>query len=276
MISHCLKTRISPLLMIILALFALVLQGCSSGGGGNDRGTSNADPSGYYTNTGDASVDDGAAGTINSFDDLQGMVSPDGQLMMLSVNTGVAYVGTLTVSGTNFTGSVTIYEAGVMTQNDVPIINGMITEGATLTGDLDGTGRAASGSFTLNYAEGMDNEPVVLDQVYYNLDWIPVNNSENFALSIEDEAITNFGSGGSGSGTFDSCRFGGDIEPIPGIHLYTLSGDMRGCVDDAVLIPETYSGLVSVRGTAPDDRLIVVLTNGTYGIIGEYSRNFIN
>ncbi len=30
-----------------------------------------------------------------------------------------------------------------------------------MTGDLDGTGRAAKGSFTLNYAPLADNEPVL-------------------------------------------------------------------------------------------------------------------
>jgi len=201
--------------------------------------------------------------------------------MMLSVNTGIAYVGTITVTEGNFTGSVTIYEAGVATQNDVPIINGMITQGARITGNLNGTGRAASGSFTLNYAGGMDNEPVALDQVYYNLDWIAVNNNDNFGLSIEEEPApgANFGSGGSGSGVFDNCKFlgSGRLEPVPGKHLYTISGDMRDCADstslaNGILMPVGYSGLVSVRGTAPDDRLIVVLTNGRYGIIGEYRR----
>ena len=234
----------------------------------------NADPAGYYTNTGDASVDDGASGTIDNLNDLQGLVSPDGDLMMLSVNTGIAYVGTITVTEGNFTGSVTIYEAGVAIEKDVPIINGMITQGSSMTGDLNGTGRAANGSFTLNYAGGMDNEPVVLDQVYYNLDWIPVNNSENFTLSINEEPApgTNFGNGGIGLGTFNNCDFLGRLEPVSGRHLYTISGDMSRCDDATILQPAGYSGLVSVRGTAPDDRLIVVLTNGTYGIIGEYIR----
>jgi len=277
MISHRLKMYFNP---IILVLFFLTIQGCGGGsGGGNDGGTSNADPSGYYTDSGFATVDDGAAGNIDSFNDLQGMVSPDGQLMMLSVNTGVAYVGTITVSGNSFTGSVTIYEAGVATQNDVPIINGMITQGATMTGDLNGTGRAANGSFTLNYAGAMGNEPVALDQVYYNLDWKTVNNNDNFTLSIEEESApgANFGNGSIGLGTFNNCDFLGRLEPVPGRHLYTILGDMRNCADstslaNGILMPAGYSGLVSVRGTAPDDRLIVVLTNGTYGIIGEYRR----
>jgi len=199
--------------------------------------------------------------------------------MMLSVNTGIAYVGTITVTEGNFTGSVTIYEAGVATQNDVPIINGMITQGSSMTGDLNGTGRAASGSFTLNYAGGMDNEPVVLDQVYYNLDWIAVNNNDNFNLSINEEPApdANFGSGGSGSGVFNRCDFQGRLEPVPERHLYTISGDMSGCnnstsLENGILMPVGYSGLVSVQGIAPDDRLIVVLTNGTYGIIEEYTR----
>jgi len=42
------------------------------------------DPAGYYTNTGD----DGVSGAIANLNDLQGLVSPDGKLMMLSVNAG--------------------------------------------------------------------------------------------------------------------------------------------------------------------------------------------
>jgi len=259
---------------MFLALFTLIMQGCGGGGEDNDGGKSNTNPSGYYTNTGDASVDDGAGGTIASLDDLQGLVSPDGQLMMLSVKTGVAYVGTYTVSGNNFSGLVDVYEAGVMIEKDVSVINGMITKGSTMTGDLDGTGRAAKGSFTLRYAGGLDNEPVELDMLYYNLDWKTVSNSDNFNLSIapEDAPIANFKSGGTGSGAFDNCRLAGRVEPIPGKHLYTVSGDMSRCEDDSILQPEGYSGLVSVRGTSPNDRLIVVLTNGTYGIIEEYKR----
>ena len=278
MTQPLLLSRLAPLLVIFLALFTLIVQGCGGGGGGNDR-ASNADPAGYYTNDGFASVDDGAGSTIENLNDLQGLVSPDKKLMMLSVKTGVAYVGTFTVSGNNFSGLVDVYEAGVMTQEDVPIINGLITQGATMTGDLDGIGRAAKGSFTLNYAGTLDNEPVELARVYYNLDWKPVNNSESFTISLEEETapIPNFSSGSFGLGKFDSCGFLGRIEPIPGRHLYTLSGGMSRCensnsLSNGILQPEAYSGLVSVRGTDPDDRLIVVLTNGIYGIIGEYKR----
>ena len=274
MTRSLLPTRLTPLLVMFLALFTLIVQGCGGGGGGNDGGASNTDPSGYYTSTGDASVDDGAGGMIANLDDLQGLVSPDGKLMMLSVKTGVAYVGTYTVSGNVFTGLVDVYEAGVMIEKDVSVINGMITKGSTMTGDLDGAGRAAKGSFTLRYAEAMDNGPVELDMVYYNLDWKRVSNTENFNITLEEETapISNFGSGGTGLGIFDNCTFRGRIEPIPNIHLYTLSGSMRDCLDSNILEPDVYSGLVSVRGIAPDDRLIVVLTNGIYGIIGEYSR----
>ncbi len=80
------------------------------------------DPAGYYTNTGD----DGVSGAIANLNDLQGLVSPDGKLMMLSVNAGLAYVGTFTVNETSFTGLVDVYEAGVMIEKDVSVINGRI------------------------------------------------------------------------------------------------------------------------------------------------------
>lgn len=262
------------LAMIFLALFALALQGCSSSGGDDDdSGEDNADPSGYYHNTGFVDVKAADDMTPRLVDNVQGMVH-DGQLMMLSDAENLSYVGTFTVSGNDISGSVSVYEAGVMTQDNVPL-TGLITADAMITGTLSGSG-AANGTFQLDYAPLADNGPVDMDMVIHTLDWDPVNNADSFLIIIADEAapIANFGSVASGFGTFDNCRFRGRIEPVPGTHLYTLSGTMRDCVntDTDILIPDAYSGLVSVRGIAPDDRLIVMLSNGAYGIHGEYSR----
>ena len=54
MTSHCLTTRFAHLPMLLLALFALVLQGC--GDGVRVLPQSDADSTGYYTTTGYAQV----------------------------------------------------------------------------------------------------------------------------------------------------------------------------------------------------------------------------
>ncbi len=227
------------------------------------------DPTGYYTNTGFVDVKAGDDMTQRLVTDIQGMVTGE-QLMLLSDTESLTYTGTFTMNENNFSGSVTLYEAGVMTQENIPV-NGLITEGARITGTLDGTG-AANGTFQLDYAPLADNGPVDMAMVIPTLGWSPVNNSESFTINIGDDVapIPNFGHGGSGQGVFDRCGFQGRIEPVLGVHLYTVSGVMNDCDNTDILMPETYSGLVSVRGTVPNDRLIVVLINGTYGISGEY------
>ena len=271
MTPHCLTTRFTYLPLMFLALFALALQGC--GDGVRILPPSDADPTGYYINTGFVQVmmADNTTPRVTTAD-FQGMVTGN-QFMMLGDTDNLTYVGTFTVSGNDISGTVTLYEAGEATQEDVPL-TGMVTATSKITGTLGGSG-AANGTFQLNYAPLGDNGPVDVAMVIHTLDWEPVTNADNFLISISDELvpIANFGSAGSGFGIFNRCGFLGRIEPVPGIHLYTLSGVMNDCDNTGILVPEAYSGLVSVRGIAPNDRLIVVLTNGAYGISGEYFRN---
>jgi len=133
-----------------------------------------ADPTGYYTNSGFVDVKAGDNTTQRLVQDLQGMVH-NGQLMMLSDTENLAYIGTFTVSGNDFSGSVTLYEAGVMVAENVPV-DGMITAQAKITGTLRGTG-AANGSFQLDYAA--DNGPVTLETVARLIRWRRMVNSDD-------------------------------------------------------------------------------------------------
>ena len=268
MTLHCLTTRFTYLPMMLLALFAMILQGCGDGVRILPPAQSDADPAGYYTNNGVLEVmmadNTTPRGAVT---DLQGMVH-DGQLMMLSDTENLTYVGTFTVSGNDFSGTVTVYEADVMIQQDVPL-TGQVTAGSKITGTLGGTG-AANGIFTLNYAPLADNGPVDMDTVIRANAWRPVVASSPIPnLGVNDDAVPvpNFNSSGLGSGIFNSCGFNGRVEPIAGVHLYTVSVTMKTCADVGVLAMQTYTGLVSVRGT---DRLILVLTNEAYDFSGEY------
>ncbi len=264
--------RLKLLLMIFLLLFVLMMQGCfhSSSGGGNG-GISNADPTGYYTNSGFVQVmmaDDTTPRVTEA--DFQGMVT-DSQFMMLSDTENLSYIGTFTVSGNELSGSVTLYEAGVMTQEDVPL-TAMITATSKITGTLGGAG-AANGTFQLNYA--MDNSEVTLDQVVRAFDWREVVNpnipSLDLANATDPAPAFNFSAGGSGSNIFSGCGYLGRMEPIVGTHLYSVSVTMDGCdpgTIDVEAVP-TYTGLASVRDLT-QDRFILALTNGTYDFSGEY------
>jgi len=226
------------------------------------------DPTGYYTNTGFVDVKAGDDMTQRLVTDIQGMVTGE-QLMLLSDTENLTYIGTFAMDENNFSGSVTLYEAGVMIQENVPV-NGLITEGARITGTLSGTG-AANGTFQLDYAA--DNGAVTLDQVVRVFGWEPVINENipvlNLANATLPEPAFNFRTSGTSSNIFGGCRYGGRMEPITGTHLYTVSVTMEDCDPGTADVQATpvYTGLASVRGT---DRFILALSNGAYDFSGEY------
>ncbi len=268
MTPHCLTTRFSHLPMALLALLILALQGCGDGVRILPPPVSNADPTGYYTNSGYVDVKASDNITLRRVTDMQGMVH-NGQLMMLSDTNNLTYVGTFTVSGNDFSGTVTLYEAGKKTQEDIPL-SGLITEGSKMTGTLGGTG-AANGTFQLDYAA--DNGPVDLALVVRINDWRSVVNLNIPSLDLSDATepapVFNVVAGGTGSNIFSGCSYRGHMEPIVGAHLYTVSVTMDSCSPgtiDVEAIPD-YTGLASVRGT---DRFILTLTNGAYDFSGEY------
>jgi hypothetical protein len=269
------RSRLARLPMMLLALFVVVLQGCSS----DDPApvvppvvppVVNADPTGYYINSGFVDVKAGDNTTQRLVTDVQGMVH-DGQLLMLSETENLTYVGTFSVNENDISGTVTVYEADVMTQENIPL-SGMITQGTRITGTLGGTG-VANGTFQLDYAA--DNGPVDMSMVVRLLSWEPATGSPPITPFIgvgDDTAPTpNFGSITSGSGVLNSCDFNGRIEPIAGVHLYSVSVIVSGCTNPSLLATPTYTGLVSVRSDVnANDRMIVVLTNGAYDFSGEY------
>jgi hypothetical protein len=258
--------RISRFLAVAtLMASSALLSGC----GGDDEAAAPVvvNPTGYYINTGDATVN---ADTMTplTISDLQGMVTST-QLTMLSANEILAYSGTITVTGNSYSGTVTVYESGVATQTGVPV-SGTITQGSTITGTLSGIGL---GTFTLDYAQAPGNNAVDNSMVQDNLSWQPVNDLVNVNVLITPDASPAFNlDASSGTGIFNSCDFVGRIDPIVGTHLYTVSGTMSNCTTTPAVMDLPYTGLASVRGTDPNDRFVMVVTNGEYGINEEYFR----
>ncbi|PCI11841.1 MAG: hypothetical protein COB71_11030 [Thiotrichales bacterium] len=263
------RTPLPPLRLMLLAVFTLALAGCfHSDDDPAPVPVPDANPTGYYTNSGFVDVKAGDNSTQRLVQNIQGMVH-NGQLMLLGDAEHLTYVGTFTVTGNDLSGTVTVYEADVMVQKDVPL-SGVITEGSKITGTLGGSG-VANGTFQLDYAT--DNGPVDMAMVARLLSWEPVAQSPPDIpfLSVSDIAvpIPNVGTATSGNNIFEGCNFNGRMEPIAGTHLYTVSVTMDNCngMGTGVDTIPTYTGLISVRGT---DRLILVLTNGAYDFSGEY------
>ncbi len=264
MTPQCQTIRFSHLPMMLLALFALALQGCGDGVRILPPAQSDADPAGYYTNTGTASVDNGAVGTID-ITDLQAMVDGN-QIMMMSTAEGLLYDGTITsINGDDFTADFTIY-----TDGDNPIAataSGTITEGSSITGTLTGSG-VGSGTFTLTYAMS-NNQAADLVRIKDRL-WDGQGAGPDYAFGINAQGVlaSRFAAS-SDVPIFNGCEINGAVAPISGTSLYEVAATLTSC-DEPAVDNTNYTGFaVSRTDSVADDTLVLVLSNGTYSPNGE-------
>lgn len=262
---------------LVLGLM-LTLQAC--GGGGGDDPTPpanvlNAVPTGYYNNTGTATVAGGTNNSQGSITDLQGMIH-NNRLIMLSAIQGLSYDGTIAVTGNNYSGTVAVYDDGTLLASNVPI-SGAINQGSTVTGTLTGTG-AGSGVFTLNYAAN-NSETAALSAVVRSTDWSAYIGGATFPFELFIRPTAGSTTTGTitenlaaGDGIFRACRMSGLIEPVSGTHLYTVSVTLSGCNPNTAA-DGTYTGLAATRtqnSSIPNDRLLFVITNGTFSPSSEF------
>ena len=260
MTSQCQTTRFPHLPMLLLALLALILQGC--GDGVRILPPSDADPTGYYINKGTASVDNGAGGTI-AIDDLQALV--DGKrIMMLSIANELLYDGTITsITGNSFEADFTIYTAG---KNPLTATaSGTITAGSSITGTLTGSG-VGSGQFTLLYATTNDQAAAMTSA------WLGSGGGfGEFGFTIDGAgSLVHDESAGSGQ-LFLQCQMKGTVTPVSGTRLYRVDVELKDC-DDLDVNGASYSGLTTTRDeSTTDDRLVYAVSNGTYTLSGEFN-----
>lgn len=251
---------------------ASVLLVAVSGCGGSDGPPPNANPNGYYDVNGTANVDDGMGGTLQ-IDDLQALVHGN-RIMMMSVNHGLLYDGTITsISQNTFTADFTVY-----TDGQTPVsasASGTITQGSTVTGTLtDSTGTGVgNGTFRLTYAT-TNNQVAALSRVENtaaHMTWGAIVGNSNIAFEVKIDGVgsvvddvNNVG------GLFQACEiFNGTISPIAGTNLYQVNGDLDTCSDVNVRL--SYSGLATTRSDSnPDNVLVFMMTSGSYGFYGDF------
>ncbi len=271
-VSH--PIRLTPFLMILLVLSALMLQGCGGGGGGGGGGgvTPDANPAGYYINTGTASVGDGGSGTID-ISDLQAMVHGTRIMMMSAVN-GLLYDGTITdITGNAFTADFTIYTDG---ENPVPATaSGTVTAGSKIEGTLIGSG-AGNGTFSLLYAT-TNNEVAAIARIEngqnisgVRVTWGAVIGGGSIDYEFIVEAAGDIVSDAANvNGLFHACLIGvgSTISPIVDTNLYAVSAELVGCFHPTVSMD--YTGLATIQ-TVADDTLVFMMTSGTYSFSHDF------
>jgi len=244
-----------------LLAMAGLLQGCGGGGGGH--GVVNANPTGYYGITGTASVKSDIDGTTPvDIADLQGMVY-NNHLYMLSTAAKLSYEGPISVSGTGFSSTVTIYSNGV--KFTTASVVGTINAGTSITGTLTGTG-SGNGTFALSYdvANSQQSSLAIAGAIWGGFPGsgttstcciFDINGtSGNLTISTVSSATV-----------FVSCSGTGTATPITGTHLYTVNFTLSGCTSEN----GTYTGLATTRNG--DINLVVMAVDvyRAYSLNGE-------
>ena len=263
--------RLTPFLMLLLAALALIMQGCGGGGGSV---TPDADPTGYYINTGTIP---GGSHTAN---DLQAMVNGD-QIMMMSVANGLLYDGIITnISGNDFAADFTIYTDG---ENPVTATaNGMITTGSSITGTLNGSG-VGNGSFTLSYADTNHNDTAadiarIENVAGVNATWGAKVGDSVFEQEIVIDSTSTITSETTPfGGVFANCDMSGMLSPITGSSLYNVSVTLTGCGGAGGIRNGDYAGLATSRtDSETDDTLVLAVikvttvANARFGLSADF------
>jgi len=253
-------------------------QGCTvSNGSGSSSANVNtitvtcvddADPVGYYENTGTALVKQSDNTTDLNINDMQAMIY-NNRLMMMSVTNDLLYDGTMTISGDSYTATVTIYTNG---QNPFSAtISGTITEGSSITGDLTGTG-AGNGSFSLTYAT-INNIPAAIARIQRVApqSWKAIidGSSTNYEFDID--------SGGGfihnlevTPGYFSNCEMDGTVTALGITSLYSVSITITRCTGAGnSSVNGSYTGFITTQNNA-DTILILALANGSYSVSADF------
>lgn len=223
---------------LLLLFFVLMLSACGGGGGNSNPPPGNANPTGVWEGT----FTQSGVGTF----ELVGLIS-NGQIRFISLDAGVIYEGSLTVSGQNFTGSTINYEIG-----------GEQFATSSLTGTIQ-TGQSISGSFTSSNGDtgiiSLTYDPITdrgssLTTISSN--WGIAVGADSLTISIDSNGLL------TGSDT-DSCIYNGSVEIIDAdVNIYGIDLDVSSCGPDNGV----YSGFAVVTDNATEnDALVIAVTS---------------
>ena len=254
---------ISTIAAILLSIASILgLQGCSSSSDTTPPPPlPDQDASGLYKS---------GTGTLDgtSVSDIIGFVH-DNRITAFSVTAHILIDGTInSVTVNDYTATVSVYKDGVLSQANINV-TGMVTNGSSIDGTLNGTGTAA-GSFSL-----------VFDTLYSRgasfsrVDTNPPSSSfvGNIMSSMINATTSNF--------NFDLATVYDMLQGIPGpircvsngtytipdnsINIYALDETITQ-TDIGCTMSETpnYTGFAAViDGLSADDTLLYAVTNGT-------------
>lgn len=234
---------------IVPFITLLLIIGCSSSGG--DSGTApptTADGTGVWEGT----FTENGVGTF----DLIGLIEGN-QLRFISIDAGAIYAGTVAVSGSNFTSTVTGYQIGGTVFATTDLIGTVVTK-STISGTFT-TSYGTTGSFSLTYDPVTDKGSSLA---------VTAGNWTDLASGTATILINSAGvvTGSDIAG----CVYTGTVSIIdPTVNIYSLSLGVTSCgVADGA-----YAGYIVISDdVAANDTLTFVVNNSNFVFINVLTR----
>jgi len=164
--NSTLTIKLPSLSIIFLSLFiAAVGIGCGGGGGGTPAPTDEDAQGLYITDGNDSSATFKDANPLNpdiskTLTDIKGMIYgelPNQKFIFFDIATNVLYEGNITtITLTDFVGTATVYNDGVMVDNNVTV-SGNVTTSSSIDMTLTGSGNFVSGSIKGLFSAAYNN-----------------------------------------------------------------------------------------------------------------------
>ncbi len=230
---------------------------------------------GYYTGSADVKADNNT--TNLNIPDLRAMVNGD-RLMLMSLNQQLLYDGTISITGSSYSGSVTLYKSGARISTTPIVVSGTITTGSNIAGTLAGSG-AGNGTFSVLY-DSLNTQAASLARVVSTVErsywggafYLPYASDTRLMFKATSGGVVEHVDGAI-VGYFSDCRFeGNSITPVANSSLYLFDITFSSC--DEVARRSNYTGLVTNLSvtTAPTvgDLVLVALSNGESAGFAEF------
>ncbi len=231
---------------------------------------------GYYTGTADVKADNNT--TNLNIPDLRAMVNGN-RLMLMSLGQQLLYDGTITITGSNYSGSVTLYKSGARISTTPIVVSGTITAGSKIAGTLAGSG-AGNGTFDVLYNLSLNAQAASLARVVNTVTrsvwggafYQPYASDTATLFKISEEGgLEHFGI--SISGYFSGCAVRGDkITPTPDSGIYLFNVIFDEC--DQLNLRNSYTGLSANLSTSMipsiGDLMLIAFSNGESAGFAEF------